>query len=65
MHKLMLLMASDQTFSDVEKTFIQNIGLRMGIRTQATINLMEKLEKSKNNILSPQEILAVYNTYFN
>lgn len=65
MHKLMLLMATDQTFSDVEKNFIQNIGLRMGIRPQAIINLMEKLEKSTNNILSPEEIISVYNTYYN
>jgi len=65
MHKLMLLMATDQTFSDVEKTFIQNIGLRMGIRVQAIINLIDKLEKSPNNILTPQEIIGVYNTYYN
>lgn len=65
MHKLMLLMATDKTFSKIEKDFIQNIGLRMGIRAQATITLMEKLENSPNNILLPQEILSVYNTYYN
>lgn len=65
MHKLMLLMARDQTFSNIEKDFIQNIGLRMGIRPQATINLMNKLENSHNNILTPEEIMSVYNTYYN
>lgn len=65
MHRLMLLMASDQTFSKIEKEFIQNIGLRMGIRPQATISLMNMLEESPNNILSPEEIIAVYNTYYN
>ena len=65
MHKLMLLMATDQTFSDVEKDFIQNIGLRMGIRPQATITLMSKLEKSPKNLLTPEEIIAVYKTYYN
>ena len=65
MHKLILLMATDQTFSEIEKIFIQNIGLRMGIRQQAILNLMEKLENSPNNILSPDEIMSVYNTYYN
>ena len=65
MHKLMLLMATDQTFSVIEKEFIQNIGLRMGIRPQATIILMDKLENSENNILTPEEIMNVYNTYYN
>ena len=65
MHKLMLLMATDQTFSDVEKNFIQNVGLRMGIRPQATITLINRLENSPNNLLSPDEIMSVYNTYYN
>ena len=65
MHKLMLLMASDKTFSDIEKSFIKNIGLRMGIRSQATTTLIDKLEQSHNNIITPEEILAVYNTYYN
>jgi len=64
-HKLMLLMATDQTFSKIEKQFIQNVGLRMGIRQQAITTLMEKLQKSPNNLLTPEEIMSVYNTYYN
>ena len=65
MHKLMLLMATDKTFSNVEKTFIQNIGLRMGIRSQAIITLMEMVEASPGNLLVPADIMAVYNIYYN
>jgi len=65
MHKLMLLMATDQTFSDIEKSFIQNISLRMGIRPQAIITLMDMMEASPNHILSPEDIMSVYNIYYN
>ena len=47
------------------ENFIQNIGLRMGIRQQATITLMNMLEESGNNILLPDDIMKVYNTYYN
>ena len=65
MHKLMLLMATDRTFSDVEKKFIQNIGLRMGIRPQAIITLIDMMEATENHILSPEDIMSVYNIYYN
>lgn len=65
MHRLMLLMASDNTFLDVEKRFLINIGLKMGLRPEAVSALFEKMEASETNIISPEEIMEVYTIYYN
>lgn len=65
MHRMMLLMASDESFTDIEKDFLINIGLKLGIRPEAIKTLIIKLESSENHIIPPEEIIRVHRIYFN
>jgi len=64
-HRLLLLMNVDQVVEDKELEKIHQIGLRMGLNTQAISKTLEVMTQYENNIVPPKVLLDIFKTYYN
>ena len=64
-HKLVLLMNVDRETHSSEVHVIKDFGLRMGIRPGAINQVLLQMEKHEDKIIPPQELIQIFQTYYN
>lgn len=64
-HKLVLLMNVDRETHENEVTTIRHFGLKMGIRPGAIDQVLVQMENHKDKIIPPQELIQIFQTYYN
>lgn len=64
-HKLLLLMNVDREAHPDEIIALKNFGLRMGIRPGVIDQILIKQESYPHKIIPPDELLKIFQTYYN
>ncbi len=64
-YKLMLVMNVDQEAHDKELVVIRNFGVKMGIRPGVIDQMLFKMEQYKDKIIPSEEIMKIFQTYYN
>ena len=64
-HKLVLLMNVDRETHENEVIAIRNFGLKMGIRPGAIEQVLVQMEKHEDKIIPAQELIQIFQTYYN
>lgn len=64
-HKLLLLMNVDREAHPQEVVALKNFGLRMGIRPGVIDQILLKQESYPHKIIPPEELLKIFQTYYN
>jgi uncharacterized tellurite resistance protein B-like protein len=64
-HKLVLLMNVDRETHSNEVHVIKDFGLKMGIRPGAIDQVLLEMEKHEDKIIPPQELIQIFQTYYN
>jgi hypothetical protein len=64
-YKLILIMNIDNEIHDKELVVIRNFGLKMGIRQGVVNQLLLQMNTYENKIIPSDEILNIFNTYYN
>ncbi|WP_271765036.1 TerB family tellurite resistance protein [Aquimarina algiphila] len=64
-HRLILLMNVDQETSQVEIHKIKEIGLHMGLRTEAIDTVLEKMHDYPNKVIPPKELITIFTRFYN
>jgi uncharacterized tellurite resistance protein B-like protein len=64
-YKLMLVMNVDQEAHNKELVVIRNFGVKMGIRPGVIDQMLFKMEQYENKIIPSDEIMKIFQTYYN
>ena len=64
-YKLMLVMNVDQEAHNKELVVIRNFGVKMGIRPGVIDQMLFKMEQYENKIIPSEEIMKIFQTYYN
>lgn len=64
-HRLVLLMNVDQEISQKEIYKIKDIGLHMGLRSEAIDAVLEKMHEYPNKVIPPQELISIFTRFYN
>lgn len=64
-HRLVLLMNVDQEISQKEIYKIKDIGLHMGLRSEAIDTVLEKMHEYPNKVIPPQELMSIFTRFYN
>lgn len=64
-HKMVLLMNVDGEAHEKEKAFLRGFGLELGLRPDAVEQVLVVMEHYEHNIIPSQELLKIFNTYYN
>ena len=64
-HKLVLLMNVDRETHSSEVSVIRTFGLKMGIRPGAIDQVLLEMEKYEDKIIPPQELIQIFQAYYN
>ncbi|WP_109298796.1 hypothetical protein [Aquimarina sp. AU474] len=64
-HRLVLLMNIDQEASPAEVHGIKDIGLKMGLRSEAIDTVLEKMNDYPNKVIPPKELIAIFTRFYN
>ncbi len=64
-YKLMLVMNVDQEAHDKELVVIRNFGVKMGIRPGVIDQMLFKMEQYEDKIIPSEEIMKIFQTYYN
>lgn len=64
-YKLMLLMNVDQEKHEKEIAMIRNFGLKMGIRPGVMDQMLIKMEEYEDHIIPSEELMKIFQTYYN
>ncbi|MAY22966.1 MAG: hypothetical protein CMC74_09315 [Flavobacteriaceae bacterium] len=64
-HKLMLVMNVDRETHPKEIKALREFGLQMGIRHGVVDQLLLKMEEYEDKIIPAQDIIAIFQTYYN
>lgn len=64
-YKLILTMNIDNEIHEKELVEVRNFGLKLGIRQGVVDQLLIKMNDYKNKIIPSNEILKIFNTYYN
>lgn len=64
-HRLVLLMNVDQEISQKEIYKIKDIGLHMGLRSEAIDTVLEKMHEYPNKVIPPQELISIFTRFYN
>lgn len=64
-HKLLLLMNVDRETHEKEVIVLRNFGLKMGIRPAAIDQILHKMEKFEDKVIPAQELIQIFQTYYN
>jgi len=64
-YRLVLVMKVDEIYHENEYVTLKNFGLKLGIRPGIVDQILH-LSRSKNSpILSPEELISLFNAYYN
>jgi len=64
-HRLVLLMNVDQETSQVEIHKIREMGLHMGLRSEAIDTVLKEMHKYPNKVVPPKELLEIFTRFYN
>ncbi|WP_378187130.1 TerB family tellurite resistance protein [Aquimarina sp. W85] len=64
-HRLTLLMNIDGNASEDEINRIKQIGLKMGLRPEAMDTVLSEMHKYPNQIIPPDELVAIFTKFYN
>ena len=64
-HKMVLLMNVDGETHEKEVTLLRDFGLKLGIRPGAVEQVLVAMERYEHKIIPSQELLQIFNTYYN
>ena len=64
-HKLLLVMNVDQETHEKEVVALRNFGLRMGIHPGAIDTILIRMNDFEDKIIPSQELIAIFQTYYN
>ena len=64
-HRLMLMMNVDRETHEKEVVVLRNFGLKMGIRPGAIDQILQKMNQYEDKIIPAQEIIRIFQTYYN
>lgn len=64
-YKLILTMNIDNETHEKELVAVRNFGLKMGVRQGVVDQMLVKMNEYENKIIPSNEILKIFNTYYN
>ncbi|MHA7057847.1 TerB family tellurite resistance protein [Aquimarina sp. M1] len=64
-HRLVLLMNVDQENTPSELHKIKEMGLRMGLRSEAIDAVLKEMHNHPNRVIPPQELIAIFTRFYN
>lgn len=64
-HKMVLLMNVDGETHEKELVKIREFGLELGLRPEAIERVLQIMERYEHKIIPAQELLDIFNTYYN
>lgn len=64
-HRLVLLMNVDQETSQSEIHKIREMGLHMGLRSEAIDTVLKEMHKYPNKVIPPKELLEIFTRFYN
>lgn len=64
-HKMVLLMNVDGETHEKEVAFLRGFGLELGLRPGAIEQVLMAMERYEHKIIPSQELLNIFNTYYN
>ncbi|MDT0554576.1 TerB family tellurite resistance protein [Patiriisocius hiemis] len=64
-YKLILVMNVDDETHEKEIALLKNFGLRMGIRAGVITQILHKMEAHDNKIIPTEDLLKIFQTYYN
>jgi len=64
-HRLVLLMNVDQETSQLEIQKIKEMGLQMGLRSEAIDNVLKIMHEYPNKVIPPQKLISIFKRFYN
>lgn len=64
-HKLLLMMNVDRVSHETEVSLLRNFGLKMGIHPGAIDTILLRMNDYEDKIIPSQELIAIFQTYYN
>ncbi|MCF8380211.1 MAG: TerB family tellurite resistance protein [Bacteroidales bacterium] len=64
-HRLVLLMNIDQETSDEELNFLRDIGIRIGLNSLATDQVLIQMENYPNKVIPPDKLIEIFRENYN
>lgn len=64
-HKLLMVMNVDHVTHEAEVVALRNFGLKMGIRPGAIDTILTRMNDYENKIIPSQELIAIFQSYYN
>ncbi len=64
-HKLILLMNVDWEAHKKEVEVLRNFGLKLGIRPAAIDRIMARTQEYENRVIPSEELIKIFQTYYN
>lgn len=64
-HRLVLLMNVDGETSDSELDFIRDIGIRIGLSTNATNRVLDEMNNYPNQVIPPEKLIEIFKAKYN
>jgi len=62
---LLLMMGIDRHFSEAEKDFCKDVGLRMGLNNWSVEQLIENMVEKEGRPLPPEEVITIFKAGYN
>ena len=64
-HRLVLLMNVDEVIAEEEKNMIMQIGLKLGLPTQAILATLSTMHNYENKMIPPDVLISIFKTHYN
>ncbi len=64
-HRLVLLMNVDQETSQLEIQKIKEMGLQMGLRSEAIDDVLKVMHEYPNKVIPPQKLISIFKRFYN
>lgn len=59
-HRLVLLMNVDRDVTQEELNYVKDLGIKMGLNTRATNEVLERMYDYENHVIPPDELIAIF-----
>ena len=64
-HRLVLLMNVDRNISDAEMNNVRQAGIKLGLNPMATNEVLKRMYDYPNNVIPPNELIAIFVKHHN
>ena len=64
-HRLVLLMNVDRTITDAEMSNVKTAGIKLGLNSMATNEVLQRMYDYPNNVIPPAELIAIFVKHHN